>query len=760
MFSACLAVVSAVMAVQTVTSISELYKTAQPPHFVQMHKGEIDLQEIDAFLSEQESVTFRQIVTMVDVDGGSLSVAGNGSAYDLSDCRLDIGLVKQNETRDLLLNSEHEKVVVHSGEMGIPVLLKEMYGMEIGDRVTLASNGVRKEFVIKEFILDAMMNSTMTSSTRILLSDEDFELLEGRIGENEYLIEAYFTDAKEAPDFQTVYENAGLPQNGQAVTYSIIFLLSALTDIITIFVLLLAGILLTAVSFISIRFTIMTALEEDLGEIGTMKAIGFPFHEIRVLYLQKYRVLALAGVITGYALAFLIGGIFSNHIRTTFGNTEMPALAMALSLAVAGLVFLLIDHYCKKVLKRIKRITVVDALVRGIRSDKGKGGVRDGLHRSRKLPVNWLMGIREVFHQFRNWAVVFTVVFIAVMMILVPVNLLNTFEAPEFITYMGSSLEDILIEVENGENLEVGYAKAKQILEQDGAVERYHEYRRVRARTANREGTLLNLHIDCGDNAGNELQYLSGRAPERENEIALSYLNAMETGKDAGDALILLFNGSVKEFVISGIYQDVTSGGYTAKSKYNFPGLASVKYTFSVDLIDPDIAEEKAAEWSALLGAGVTADPMEEFIGQTLGGVVKQLQTIVSATVMIGAFLAMLITVLFLKLRLARDMQEIAVLKAIGFSEKDVRKQYLIKAGCVSAVGILAWIFLTGVLGGRIVNGALSFAGLGIRRVELIADPVIGYIVCPLLLLALILFATRVVAGAIKKYDITSMINE
>jgi len=37
---------------------------------------------------------------------------------------------------------------------------------------------------------------------------------------------------------------------------------------------------------------------------------------------------------------------------------------------------------------------------------------------------------------------------------------------------------------------------------------------------------------------------------------------------------------------------------------------------------------------------------------------------------------------------------------------------------------------------------------------------VIGYIVCPLLLLALILFATRVVAGAIKKYDITSMINE
>lgn len=42
MFSACLAVVSVIVGVQTFTSISELYKTAQPPHFLQMHKGEIN----------------------------------------------------------------------------------------------------------------------------------------------------------------------------------------------------------------------------------------------------------------------------------------------------------------------------------------------------------------------------------------------------------------------------------------------------------------------------------------------------------------------------------------------------------------------------------------------------------------------------------------------------------------------------------------------------------------------------------------------
>lgn len=33
------------------------------------------------------------------------------------------------------------------------------------------------------------------------------------------IIKAYFTNANEASDFQTAYENAGLPQNGQTVTF-------------------------------------------------------------------------------------------------------------------------------------------------------------------------------------------------------------------------------------------------------------------------------------------------------------------------------------------------------------------------------------------------------------------------------------------------------------------------------------------------------------------------------------------------------------
>lgn len=760
MFSACLVVLSVVMGVQTVTSISKFYKTAQPPHFIQMHKGEINLDNINEFMSGYKEVKDWQTVTMINIYGENLTVSQIEENYSLADCRLDIGMVKQNKSRDLLLNSKHNKVILQKGEMGMPVLLREMYGMEIGDHVILTDNEVKKEFVIKEFILDSQMNSPMASSTRILLSDGDFEELSGLVGEKEYLIEAYFTDSKEATNFRTTYENAGLPQNGQAVTYAMIFMLSALTDMITVFVLLMVSILLVIVSFVCVKFTIMAALEEELGDIGTMKAIGLKFKDIRDLYIIKYRALATIGVVAGYILALLISSIFTKHIAATFGAMKISTLALILSLIAGCLVYNLINYYCKRILKKIKKVTVVDALVSGKGFEKSKGSIQDGLYRSKKLNVNWLMALREVFYKFSNWIVVFAVVLIAVLMILVPVNLMNTFEAPEFITYMGSSLEDILIEVENGNNLEAGYKNVKQLLDSEDSIEDYYDYKRVRVQTLDSEGEIANLHIDSGDNAGNGLQYLIGKTPEGENEIAISYLNANEIGKEAGDTLMLFIDGKEQKFVISGVYQDVTSGGYTAKSKYKFSGSIVEKYTFSVNLSDKSVVEKKASEWSETLGAGITVDPMKEFINQTLGGVVKQLRTIVFAVSIIGVGLAVLITILFLKLRLAKDLSEIAVLKAIGFSELDIKLQYLIKIGWVSTIGILAGIILTNVLGEKIINAALGITGLGIKKVELISNPIIEYVVCPLFLLVAILLVTWTSLRTIKKYHIISIINE
>ncbi|MBC2398751.1 ABC transporter permease [Clostridium tetanomorphum] len=753
-----LVVVATIVVTQLITSITGMYKTAKPPHFLQMHKGEINQESIDKFNSSYDGVKFWQTLPTIDVYGDDLKVYGN-DVFNLSDCRLDISLVKQNKEYDLLLDESRNVINVNKGEIAIPVILLDSYDINFGDTVVLTSKGVTKKFKVTAFVHDAQMNSTLCSSTRMLISDEDFKELFGKVGENEYLIEVYFTDSSMASDFKTAYEKAGLPQDGQAVTYTVIFLLSAFRDIAMVMILILVSMLLVMVALMCIKYTMIAVLEEEIGEIGTMKAIGISYEDIRNLYLVKYKIIVAAGIVIGYAIAIIISNVFTGHVSNTFGKQPVSIFIIGLPVAVCVIVYFITNHYCKRILKKLKKVTVVDALV----TEKGFGKkerVKDGLYKSKTISVNLLVSIREVFHNFRGFVIVFLVMFIVSGMMIVSMNLLNTIESKEFISYMGSSMNDILIEIDSGKNLENKYETIKKLLKEDAKIKEYKEFRRVRVKTINSEDKWMNLNVDCGNYAGKELKYLVGTAPSMENEIAFSKLNSDEMGKDIGDKIILAFNGIQKKFVISGIYQDVTSRGYTAKAIYSFAGVDAEKYQFTINLTDGVDAGEKASQWSDKIGGGYDIEPMEEFINQTLGGVSSQIKISIIAVVVIGILLAALIVVLFMKLRLAKDVAQIAAMKAIGFTNSDVRKQYLYKTLMVSIAGIFTGAFISNILGESIVSVALSITKLGISRITFIKNPWIVFVILPLVLLAVVAGMTWISTRQIREYNIISLINE
>ncbi|MDF2700302.1 MAG: hypothetical protein K0Q49_1860 [Haloplasmataceae bacterium] len=753
-----LVVVATIVVTQLLTSMTGMYETAKPPHFLQMHKGDIYQEAIDEFNSNYDGVTAWQTVSMIDVYGDDLKVYGD-SEFSLSESRLDIGLVKQNKEYDFLLDKERNIITVNKGEIGIPVILLDFYDINLGDTVELTNNGVTKEFIVTAFVHDAQMNSTLASSTRMLISDVDFEDLFGKVGEIEYLIEVYFTDKSMASDYQTAYQNEGLPQDGQAVTYTIIFMLSAFRDIVMALILILVSILLVMVALMCIKYTVMASLEEEISEIGTMKAIGLSFKDIRNLYLKKYKIMVTVGIIIGYILALILSNVFTDHISNTFGKQPISIFTISLPLATCVIVYVITNHYCRKILKKLKKVTVVDALVNGKGFGK-KERVKDGLYKSKKMSVNLLLSMWETLHNLSGFVLVFLVMFIVSGIMIVPMNLLNTMKSKEFINYMGSSMNDILIEIESGENLNNKYEIIKKLLNEDTDIKEFKEFKRVRVETINSEDEWMNLHVDSGYKAGNELKYIDGRAPSEENEIAISKLNADALGKSNGDSIILKFNDLQMNFIISGIYQDVTSGGYTAKSIYNFAGIEAKKYQFTVNFNDDVDVKEKASEWNDKLGGGYDIEPMEEFINQTLGGVSRQLQVTTIAVVLIGILLAAFIVVLFMKLRLAKDVAQIAAMKAIGFTNYDVRKQYLCKIGLVSIVGIFIGTFISNILGESIVSVTLDMMGIGISRITFIINPLIAFIILPLILLAVVIGMTWISTREIREYNIISLINE
>ena len=120
------------------------------------------------------------------------------------------------------------------------------------------------------------MAASMDSSVRFLMNEEDYQVLREYEGECEYIIEFLLYDKTKARDIQNRYETdfRNLPQNGQRVTYNLLMLTNSFADGITAVVIMLVSFILIMIAGINLRFTILATLEEEIREIGVMKAIG------------------------------------------------------------------------------------------------------------------------------------------------------------------------------------------------------------------------------------------------------------------------------------------------------------------------------------------------------------------------------------------------------------------------------------------------------------------------------------------------------
>lgn len=760
--SAAIAVTVTLMLTQLFTSISSMYETANPPHFLQMHKGELSQTVIDEFNSTYDGMEHWQTVPLLNFYGDNITVSREGrKQFTLSDCRLDISFMRQNDQYDVLLDSNRNKLEVGAKEIAVPVILLDEFDISVGDKISLTCGNMTKTFTVSAYAYDGQMNSTLCSSTRFLISDADFAKLSACTGETEYLIEAWLTDSSQAAAYQTAYEQSGknLPKNGQAITYAMIFLLSALTDLLMAMVFLLTGVLLVVIVLVCLRYAVLAELEEDMREIGTMKAMGIPQKGICNLYLGKIRILTAAGCFTGFVLAFFMVSMLTGHISRTFGSQSLAPISCGLAVLTAVSVYGMILLFTRKMLRRIGKTTVTDLLI----TEKGFGRrtkVKDGFRRAAQLPVNLLMGLHEVR---RGYGIVFFLLLIVSFLIFVPFRTVQTMEHEDFVTYMGSPVCDLLLEVEQGENLEERNQMAANFLltESDqGTVAHADALRRVRLQAAREDGEMIGIHIDSGDTAGAGLKYLVGENPKNKTEIALSCLMADELEKTAGDSITIIASGETWEFTVCGIYQDVTSGGRTAKTICAFPRETAEKYSYGIVLSSAANADALAASLQRQLGSGYSIENMEEFLRQTLGGVSTQVQKASYGVLLIGICLTVLITALFLKLRITRETAALAAKKAMGIPFTAILLQELYPVLLAGGFGSVCGVLLAELFGDDLISGLFGMLGMGLKKIVFAGAPVWQLLIIPALLLVTLSIVTVSICAGIKHMNVASHINE
>ena len=728
--AAMLVSLAAILIVNLSGALDTLMTQAQTPHFMQMHSGDVDTERLTTFAEQNSNVNQFQVLEFLNMDGSQIRLGDHSLANSVQ----DNGFSTQSEKFDYLLDLDGQIIDISDGELYVPINYLKDQTVGVGDKAVIGG----KEFTVTGFLRDSQMNSMLSSSKRFLISKNDYDEIKN-LGSVEYLIEFRLKDLSALGAFETAYAAAGLEANGPTITYPLFKMINALSDGIMIAVILLVSALVVAIAFLCIRFTLLAKIEDDYREIGVMKALGLRVSDIRKLYLAKYAAIAAVGSILGFALSFLFKGKLLENIRLYMGESENASFATALGVIGVLLVFLAILAYVNGVLRRFRTISAAEAVRFGISRDKSTGAKRFCLHRNRLLNTNVFLGIKDVLARKRLYATMLVVLVFSVFIMIVPQNLHNTIASSSFIQYMGIGSYDLRLDIQQTDHISEKAAEIVKVMSTDPAITQYAALTTKTFKIKTEKGTEENIKVELGDHSVFPIEYSKGRAPVAEDEIALSVLNADELGKKVGDAIILVIKGQETQFTVSGIYSDITNGGKTAKAIFKDDSADVMWYVICAELVNDAHIDETIAKYADSY-AYAKVSGIDEFVAQTFGSTISSVRQASHVSIAVALIIAVLVTLLFMKMLIAKDRYSIAVMKALGYTDSDITVQYISRSVFILIAGIVLGTLLANTLGERLAGAMIS--SFGASTFHFAVNPLSAYLLNPLLMIGSVLIAT------------------
>ncbi|MFN7249896.1 MAG: FtsX-like permease family protein [Anaerobacillus sp.] len=728
--AAMLVSLAAILVVNLSGAIDTLMTQAKTPHFMQMHTGEIDTERLTTFAEQNSLVDEFQVLEFLNVEGAEILLHETSLANNVQ----DNGFSRQSEKFDFLLDLDGNVIKVNDGELYVPISYMKDNTTKVGDKAVIGG----KELTVTGFLRDSQMNSTLSSSKRFLVSKNDYAEIEG-FGSTEYLIEFRLKDLSKLGKFEDAYVFAGLEANGPTITYPLFKIINAISDGLMIAVILLISALVVGIAFLCIRFTLLAKIEDDYRQIGVLKAIGLRISDIKKIYLAKYAAVAAVGSILGLALSFMFQGILLENIRLYMGESENSSFAPFFGIIGVLLVFLAIIGYVNGVLRRFRKISVAEAILFGNSEGKYAVGRHFLLSRNRQLNTNIFLGIKDVLARKGIYATMLTVLVISSFIMIVPQNLYTTISSKSFITYMGVGNCDLRIDIQQTNNIPEKTNEIINKMESDGDILSYVALTTRTFKVKMGDSSIKSLKIELGDHSIFPVNYSKGRLPVGEDEIALSTINANEFDKEVGDVITLVIAEKEKEFIVSGVYSDVTNGGKTAKAVFTDNSADIMWSVISAELSDKSHVSSKVSEYAGKYNFAKVSS-IDHYIKQTFGSTIISIRKASYAAIAIALIITVLVTLLFMKMLVIKDRYSIVVMKATGFTNSDILLQYVSRSGFVLFVGIVVGTLLANTLG-EILAGAV-ISSFGAATFTFAINPVSAYLLSPLMMACSVIVAT------------------
>lgn len=312
-----------------------------------------------------------------------------------------------------IIDENGEEINLKSGEIAFSLIDKNKNNLKIGDKILINLGDIKKEFTIKEFTKDAIFGSSMMDTKRILISEQDY---------------AIFKSSKEASTISNYYimsnDTTALAKEFNGITCNTINNFDK--------------------SMIKTTFT----LQDDFKEIGIMKAIGLKNFDIKKIYLIKYLAITIIGTIIGLAVSFPFGNLLLNQSK---GNILMESSSENILVNIACSIFivLIVLLFCYTCTRKLNKFSAIDAIRNGSNGESFKGKPRLKLKKYKKINVPMFIALNDILCNFKRYAVLILTFSIGTMLIIIPVNTINTLKDGNIVRVFGFQYSDAFIQTDN-----------------------------------------------------------------------------------------------------------------------------------------------------------------------------------------------------------------------------------------------------------------------------------------------------------------------
>jgi len=460
-------------------------------------------------------------------------------------------------------------------------------------------------------------------------------------------------------------------------------------------VIIIFSVLALLIALFMVHTSIKKSVYDDYKLIGIYKALGFTPTNIMATYLFQYAILSIVFIPPGLMGASFIIKSLLQSIGQKLGAFEatdsFQQTVFIFSFLVITLMICFTAFFAS--FKAVK-IVPVEAIRTGTPVKRFSKFLFPRSFETSKFPLPILMGMRFLSANTKRFFSQCIIVTLTVFIIIFSINVSFSFENLKYNKpAWGFDNGDIQLRRNESVVISIEHAQLMSLLLQEKLIDKVSPFGQSSLSILSNESWPLSeiygkVYSDSLSYTG--LGNLQGNHPVTANEISVCIGTARQFKKIPGDTISVFIEGQSKNFLITGVYQDVSNMGQgfrlhsNAMKKLNplyLPSIYSVKLKKGVD---PEVYKNYLLKQ---FGETITIDAtIEDRVAQM--GTISGMKSALFAVSFFFVLIMLLTIGNDIVICIKENRKHFGVLKSIGWKPHQLRQSMLWRIICLVGIAI------------------------------------------------------------------------